>query len=133
MQNIAEEFKTEIARKLVLYVQEIYNEVYYDLEDDFLKEDLKGYHDASMGYARDPLDHQIDELVLRGDDCYLRYLHAFIKIFAPQKLSRFYVLAKDAVMETFTEQTMHDNPVDIAENVRIRKSIIHEIHFLRNF
>lgn len=135
MQNIAEEFKTEIARVIVLYVQEIYNEVYYDLENDLLKEDLKSYHDEAMRYAMNPLAQRMDRLVevLRGDDNYLRHLHAFIEIFYPRKLSRFYSLAKDAITDTFTRQTIHDNINNVAENVRVRTSIIHEIHFMRNF
>ena len=135
MQNIAEEFKTEIARVIVLYVQEIYNEVYLDLENDLLKEDLKSYHDEAMSYAREPIAQRTDELVeaLRGDDCYLRHLHSYITMFYPRKLSRFYLLARNAITDTFTRQTIHDNINNVAENVRVRTSIIHEIHFMRNF
>ena len=134
MQNIAEEFKTEIARLIVLYVQEIYNEVYLDLEDDFLKEDLKSYHDEAMSYAMKPITQRTDELVeaLRGDDCYLRHLHSFITMFYPQKLSRFYLLARNAITETFTKQTIH-NIDNVAENVRVWKEIFNEIPFMRNF
>lgn len=135
MQNIAEEFKTEIARLIVLYVQEIYNEVYLDLEDDFLKEDLKNYHDEAMSYAREPIVQRTDELVnaLRGNECYLRHLHSYITMYYPSKLSRFYLLARNAITDTFTKQTIHDSVADIVENVRVWKSIFNEIHFMRNF
>ena len=134
MQNIAEEFKTEIARLIVLYVQEIYNEVYLDLEDDFLKEDLKSYHDEAMSYAREPIAQRTDELVeaLRGDDGYLRHLHSYITMFYPQKLSRFYVSARNAITDVFTKQTIH-NIDNVAENVRVWKEIFNEIPFMRNF
>ena len=135
MQNIAEEFKTEIARITVLYVQEIYNEVYLDLEDDFLKEDLKSYHDEAMSYAREPIAQRTDELVeaLRGDNCYLRHLHSYITMFYPQKLSRFYVSARNAITDTFTKRTIHEDIDNVAENVRVWKEIFNEIHFMRNF
>lgn len=135
MQNIAEEFKTEIARVMVLYVQEIYNEVYLDLEDDFLKEDLKSYHDEAMSYAMEPIVQRTDELVrvLRGNDCYLRHLHSYITMFYPQKLSRFYLTARNAITDVFTKQTIHEDINNVVENVRVRKEVLNEIHFMRNF
>ena len=133
--DCAEEFKTGIARKIVLNVQEIYAKVVEDFEDNAEKEEIQRLNQLAMRYATNPLGQRMDKLVevLRGNDGYLYHFHSFIAVFAPQELNHFYLLAKSAIMDVFTEQTIRDvnNNMDVAEGVRARRDVINGIHFLR--
>lgn len=134
MQNIAEEFKTEIARKIVLNVQEVYTKVVGDFEGNAEKKEIQRLNQTAMRYATNPLGQRMDKLVevLRGNDGYLHYLHTYITVFAPQELNHFYSLAKSAIMGVLAEQTVLDvNNKDAIENMRARKVVIDGILFLK--
>ena len=129
MQNIAEEFKTEIARKIVLYVQEVYTRV------NPKNDEIQCLNQQAMRYAMNPLGQRMDKLVevLRGNDGYLYHLHAFIAFIAPQELNHFYSLAKRAINDTIAEQTFLDVDNNIEEGMRAIRDVINGIHFPRNF
>lgn len=134
MEKIAEEFKTEIARKIVLYVQEVYTRVFNNFKDNPKMKEIQLLNQQAMLYANSPLGQPMDKLVkvLRGNDGYLYHLFTFIAFFAQPELNNFFSLAKRAIDDAFTEQTRLDvyNNRVTTESTRARLDITDGILFL---
>lgn len=101
-----EEFKTEIARRIVLDIEEFYKDVMKNIEDNKVKNILDCEYDLAWRYAINPLGQNPDSLVkvLRGNDNFLYKFYTFVAVCAPDRLDEMHELVKKSMVNVSIDE-----------------------------